>query len=156
MKENVHFSATIATTPTIGLGFAPKIESDKWSTPQAVFDLLNEEFSFTLDPASTHENAKCKKHYTADEDGLGQSWVGERVFLNPPYGRTIGLWVQKAATGGAAIVVALLPSRTDTRYFHQYIYTNPKCEIRFLKGRLKFGDSRNSAPFPSMVCIFRI
>lgn len=72
--------------------------------------------------------------------------------MNPPYGRNIGLWVHKAATCGAT-VVCLLPARTDTRWFHEYIYH--KAEIRFLRGRLKFGDSKNSAPFPSMIVIFR-
>lgn len=150
---SVHFSATVATTPTIGLGFIPKIESDKWATPQDFFDALDSEFGFTLDPASTHENAKCKRHYTVEEDGLSQDWSGERVFVNPPYGRTIGLWVRKCATGGGAITVALLPARTDTRWWHDFI--QGKAEVRFIRGRLKFGGHKNSAPFPSVVVIWR-
>lgn len=121
----------------------------EWSTPQDLFDRLNEEFHFTLDPCATKKNAKCQKFYTKEDDGLSRDWSGERVFMNPPYGREIGKWVAKIAYEGG---VALLPARTDTRWFHDYIYG--KAEIRFLKGRLKFGESKNSAPFPSMVVIF--
>ena len=127
-------------------------KTDLWSTPQATFDELDSEFHFTLDPCSTHENAKCEKHYTKEDDGLSKDWSGERVFCNPPYGREIGKWVKKCAES-KSLVVALLPARTDTKWFHEYIYG--KAEIRFIKGRLKFGDSKNSAPFPSMVVIWR-
>lgn len=128
-------------------------KTDLWSTPQDTFDKLNEEFNFTLDPAATAENAKCKKFFTAEDDGLAQSWAGERVFCNPPYGRVIGKWVEKCSRGGADITVALLPARTDTRWFHEFILG--KAEIRFLKGRLKFGGAKNSAPFPSMIVIWK-
>ena len=131
-------------------------ETDLWSTPQEFFNRLNNEFHFTLDPCSTHENAKCKKHYTIVEDGLKQSWGGNTVFCNPPYGRHIKDWVKKAYEEGKkenTTVVMLIPARTDTIYFHDYIYHNAK-EIRFLKGRLKFGQSKNAAPFPSMVIVF--
>ena len=127
---------------------------DDWETPRDVFDALNEEFSFTLDPCSTDENAKCPKHYTRGQDGLAQDWTGERVFMNPPYGREIAAWIEKAATS-KALVVGLLPARTDTRYFHRWIYG--KAELRFIKGRLKFergGVPGQSAPFPSMVAIW--
>jgi phage N-6-adenine-methyltransferase len=125
--------------------------SDEWSTPQDLYDTLNLEFGFTLDPCATHDNAKCKRYYTKDIDGLSQSWDGEYVFCNPPYGREIKKWVQKAAhTKG--LVVMLIPARTDTSYFHEYIYG--KARIRFLKGRLKFGNHTNSAPFPSMIVVF--
>lgn len=127
-------------------------KTDLWSTPQATFDELDKEFHFTLDPCSTHENAKCEKHYTKEDDGLSKDWSGERVFCNPPYGREIGKWVKKCAESNT-LVVALLPSRTDTKWFHDYIYG--KAEIRFIKGRLKFGNSKNSAPFPSMIVIWR-
>jgi site-specific DNA-methyltransferase (adenine-specific) len=127
-------------------------KTPEWATPQAVFDKLNEEFHFTLDPCSTHENAKCSKHYTLEDDGLNQSWKGERVFMNPPYGRAIGGWIKKASECGAELVVCLIPARTDTRWFHDFIYG--KAEVRFLKGRLKFGDGKQSAPFPSMIVIF--
>lgn len=130
-------------------------ETDLWSTPQEFFDKLNEEFNFTLDPCSTHENAKCRLHFTIEEDGLKQDWGGETVYCNPPYGREISKWVKKCYEEGQrkhTKVVMLLPARTDTKWFHDYIYK--KAKIRFIKGRLKFGDSKNSAPFPSMVVIF--
>ena len=131
-------------------------KTDLWATPQDFFDALNNEFHFTLDVCALPENAKCKDFYTPEVDGLSQPWIG-RVWCNPPYGREIVQWVRRAhissATGFAEVVVMLLPARTDTRWFHEYIYN--KAEIRFIKGRLKFGDSKNSAPFPSMVVIFR-
>ena len=130
-------------------------KSNEWETPQDVFNLLNAEFHFTLDPCSTHLNAKCEKHFTIAEDGLKQDWRGETVFCNPPYGRELPLWIEKAAksAGAGTTVVMLIPARTDTRAFHDYIYN--KAEIRFIRGRLKFGGSKNAAPFPSMIVIFR-
>ena len=130
--------------------------TDMWATPQSFFNQLNEEFNFNLDPCATSENAKCDKFFTKEIDGLHQDWGGCRVFCNPPYGRELPLWVQKAYMESKkpnTIVVMLIPARTDTRYFHEYIYHKAK-EIRFLKGRLKFGKSKNSAPFPSMVVVF--
>lgn len=127
--------------------------TDKWSTPQWFFDKLNQEFNFTLDPCADESNHKCEKYFTKEQNGLIQDWSGERVFCNPPYGREIGEWVKRCATSAAEIVVMLIPARTDTRWFHEFIYN--KAEIRFLRGRLKFGNSKNSAPFPSMVVIFR-
>ena len=126
----------------------------EWATPQDVFDGLNAEFDFTLDPCCTHNTAKCEKHYTASEDGLARSWRGERVFLNPPYGREIGKWIAKAYEEAlqGAIVVCLLPARTDTRWWHDYCM---KGQIRLLRGRLKFGGAKNNAPFPSALVIFR-
>lgn len=131
-------------------------KTNEWATPQEFFNRLNEEFNFTLDPCSTHENAKCEKHYTESDDGLKQNWGGEIVFCNPPYGKSLKDWVKKCYLEGGkqnTTVVMLIPSRTDTSYFHDYIYG--KAEIRFLRGRLKFGDSKNSAPFPSMIVIYR-
>jgi phage N-6-adenine-methyltransferase len=131
-------------------------KTDLWSTPQDFFDKLNEEFNFTLDPCANSENTKCKKHYTKEQNGLIQDWGGEIVFCNPPYGRVIKDWVKKCYEESKkpnTTVVMLIPARTDTIYFHQYIYKKVK-EIRFIKGRLKFGDSKNSAPFPSMLVIF--
>ncbi len=130
-------------------------KTDLWSTPNDFFDKLNDEFHFTLDPCSTHENAKCYKHFTEEENGLLQDWGNEVVFCNPPYGRQIKYWVKKAyeeSQKDNTNVVMLIPARTDTIYFHEYIYH--KAEIRFIKGRLKFGNAKNSAPFPSMVVIF--
>ena len=131
-------------------------KDDKWSTPQDFYDELNAEFGFTLDPCADEYNHKCNKYFTEGDDGLLQDWGGEIVFCNPPYGKAIKDWVRKAYIEGCkpnTTVVMLIPARTDTIYFHKYIYH--KAEIRFLKGRLKFGNSKNSAPFPSMVVIYR-
>ena len=124
-----------------------------WETPQDLFDKLNAEFHFDLDVCALPENAKCEKYYTPEDDGLLQPWNGT-CWCNPPYGRTIGKWVQKAyeTFAGGGTVVMLLPARTDTKWFHEYIYN--KAEIRFIKGRLKFGNSKNAAPFPSMIVVF--
>lgn len=131
-------------------------KTDLWTTPWNFFEKLNDEFRFTLDPCSTHENAKCNKHFTIEEDGLLQDWSNEVVFCNSPYGRKIKDWVKKAyeeSQKDNTTVVMLTPARTDTIYFHEYIYH--KAEIRFIKNRLKFGDTKNAASFPSMVVIFR-
>lgn len=130
--------------------------TDEWATPCETFNDLNKEFGFTLDPCATDENRKCSKYYTKEIDGLKQNWGGEIVFCNPPYGREISKWVEKCSNESNkpnTICVMLIPARTDTKWFHQYIYH--KAEIRFIKGRLKFGSSSNSAPFPSMIVIFR-
>ena len=131
-------------------------KEEKWTTPQDFFDKLNDEFHFTLDAAASPDNAKCANYFTEEQDGLAQSWGGHTVWCNPPYCRKTGLWVKKAyeehqRTG--CTVVMLLPSRTDVRWFHDYILG--KAEIRFIKGRLKFGGNKNSAPFPSIVAIYR-
>lgn len=131
--------------------------SDEWSTPQNFFKELNNEFNFTLDPCSSDENFKCSNHFTIKEDGLSKSWKNQTVFCNPPYSN-VKEWIKKAffeqkSVGGD--IVLLVPARTDTKWFHEYVYKKPNVEIRFLKGRLKFGNSRNSAPFPSMLIIFR-
>ena len=122
--------------------------SDEWATPQYIFDSLDAEFNFNLDPCATELNHKCDTFYTAETNGLQQKWGGYRVFCNPPYSN-ISAWVEKAfreTRNDNTLVVLLIPSRTDTRYFHDYI--NHRAEIRFIKGRLKFGDSKNSAPLP--------
>jgi len=129
-------------------------KTGEWETPQDLFDSLNEEFNFTLDPCATDENHKCEKYYTAKENGLRQSWKNENIFMNPPYGREIKDWIRKAYTEALSpntLCVCLLPSRTDTKWFHRYCVRGT---IWFLKGRLKFGGSDNSAPFPSMIVIF--
>ena len=136
---NIHFSS----------------KTNEWSTPQSFFDELNKEFKFTIDVAATKENTKCIKFFTEKEDGLKQSWDNETVWCNPPYGRTLKNWVKKASEAKGGIVVMLIPARTDTSYFHDFIYYKSNVEIRFIRGRLKFGDSKNSAPFPSMVVIFK-
>ena len=130
-------------------------KTDLWSTPHDFYEELNREFNFNLDPCANEDNAKCKIFFTEENDGLKQDWEGHTVFCNPPYGREIPKWVEKCYQEGQkdnTTVVMLIPSRTDTKWFHNYIYG--KSEIRFIKGRLKFGDSKNSAPFPSMVVIF--
>lgn len=134
-------------------------EKQDWCTPQQFFDELDAEFHFVLDAAATHQNSKCKRCFTPEDDGLIQNWdMGGAVYCNPPYGKEIGLWVKKAyeeAQKGTTIVM-LIPARTDTKYFHEYIYY--KAEIRFVKGRLKFTDEngtpKGTAPFPSMVVIY--
>lgn len=131
-------------------------KEDTWETPQDFFDRLDAEFNFTLDPCCAVETAKCKKFYTIAEDGLKQSWEGETIYVNPPYGRAIADWVRKAYEESRkpnTTVVMLLPARTDTKWFHGYIYG--KAEVRFVKGRLKFGGSQYNAPFPNMVVVFR-
>jgi phage N-6-adenine-methyltransferase len=131
-------------------------KEDTWETPQDFYDRLDAEFNFTLDPSCAIETAKCKKFYTMAEDGLKQSWEGETVYCNPPYGRVIADWVKKAYEESRkpnTTVVMLLPARTDTKWFHGYIYG--KAEVRFIKGRLKFGGSQYNAPFPNMVVVFR-
>ncbi len=127
----------------------------EWPTPQGLFDELNKDFGFTLDPCATHENAKCKKYFTKEDDGLKKDWKKEIVFMNPPYGREISDWMKKAYESSlkGATVVCLVPARTDTRWWHDYSMN--ASEIKFVKGRLKFGDAENSAPFPSAIVVFR-
>ena len=134
---NVHFSS----------------ETDLWATPQYIFDELNREFRFTLDVCALPMNAKCPLFFTPEMDGLSQYWGGQTCWMNPPYGRNIKHWIEKAywASFMNSTVVCLVPARTDTIWWHKYCVNG---EIRFLKGRLKFGDSINSAPFPSAVVIF--
>lgn len=131
-------------------------KSDAWATPQKFFDELNAEFHFNLDPCADSSNAKCDKFFTEEDDGLTKSWEGYTVFCNPPYGRnTTGKWIEKAyreSRNPNTMVVCLVPARTDTRWFHDYVIG--KSEIRFVRGRLKFGDGTSPAPFPSMVVIF--
>ena len=128
--------------------------SNEWATPVALFASLDAEFGFTLDPCATSENAKCKKFFSLADDGLRQSWADERVFMNPPYGRQIGAWVRKAheESQRGALVVCLVPSRTDTSYWHEHIMMAN--EIRFYRGRIYFNDA-GRAPFPSAIVVFR-
>ena len=128
----------------------------EWATPPEYFAELDREFHFTLDPCSTHENHKCPKYYTKEDDGLTQDWGGERVFCNPPYDRTLTQWVSKCyyeSLKPDTLVVMLIPAKTDTTYFHNYIYH--RSEIRFIRGRIKFNGSDNPSSFPSMLVIFR-
>lgn len=130
-------------------------ENQEWTTPAGLYKELDAEFHFTLDAASTDENAKCKKHFTVREDGLKQPWKNEVVFCNPPYNQ-IKAWAKKCLqefTHGGATIVFLVPARTDTAWFHDYVY--PFCKIRFIRGRLRFGQATENAPFPSMICIYK-
>lgn len=129
--------------------------TDEWATPISFYQELDREFHFTLDPCSTKENHKCDKYYTKEDDGLSKSWGGEIVYVNPPYGKEISKWIEKAYNENlkGATIVLLLPARTDTRWFHNFIYK--KHEIRFIKGRLKFNDGKQGAPFPSMVVVMK-
>ena len=144
-------------------------ETPEWETPQNLFDGLDEDFNFDLDVCANKENKKCYNWFSKEINGLKQDWhtanmYKERssVWCNPPYGREIGDWIKKAkleykkwGNKSGYSIVMLLPARTDTKWFHEYIYNKPNVEIRFLRGRLKFGGSKNSAPFPSMICIFK-
>jgi phage N-6-adenine-methyltransferase len=136
-KDSVHFSS----------------RTYLWETPQWFFDVLNREFNFDLDVCAIPANAKCARFYTPEVDGLRQAWRGV-CWMNPPYGREIGLWMRKAYESSleGATVVCLVPARTDTAWWHEFAVK--ASEIRFLRGRLKFGGSQNSAPFPSAVVIF--
>lgn len=126
----------------------------EWETPQDFFDELSKEFGgFDLDIAANATNHKCQAYFTKENSAFDNKWFGQ-VWCNPPYGREIGKWVE-ACSKYEGLSVMLLPARTDTRWFHNFIYKNPRAEIRFIKGRLKFGGSKNSAPFPSMVVVFR-
>jgi site-specific DNA-methyltransferase (adenine-specific) len=141
---NVHFSS----------------KTDMWETPQDLFDRLNEKYRFTLDVCATVDNAKCSKFFTPEMDGLAQDWKDHVCWMNPPYGREIGKWVKKAYESSlpqwqhlGATVVCLLPARTDTKWWHDYAM---KGKIEFIRGRLKFGGHKNSAPFPSAIVVFGV
>lgn len=129
-------------------------KTDMWATPQAYFDEVAKEFVFSVDVCANKENTKVNKFFSIEDNGLVQKWEGI-CWMNPPYGREIGKWIKKAYESAeqGATVVGLLPARTDTKWFHTYIYG--KAEIRFIKGRLKFGDCKNTAPFPSMLVIWK-
>jgi phage N-6-adenine-methyltransferase len=128
--------------------------TDKWETPQDFFDLLDNEYFFHTDVSASEDNAKCSHYFTEDQDGLKQEWKGF-CWMNPPYGRKIGEWIKKAheeTLKHSTVVVCLLPARTCTKWFHDYCAKYG--EVFFVRGRLKFGGSKNAAPFPSMVVVF--
>lgn len=130
-------------------------KSNEWSTPHILFDRLNYEFNFTLDPCCTKNNSKCKKYYTIKENGLKQDWNNEIVFMNPPYGGNTAEWIKKAyiESLNGVIVVCLITSSTDRSYWHDIIFPFAS-EIRFVKGRVKFGGNESSAPFASAIVVF--
>lgn len=128
--------------------------TDLWYTPQYLFNYLDNEFHFDIDVCALPENTKCKKYFTPEENGLLQKWMGT-CWMNPPYGREIYKWVKKAyieSLTNDSTVVCLLPARTDTKWFYNYCFHSS--DIRFIKGRLKFGGCKNPAPFPSMIVVF--
>lgn len=130
-----------------------------WETPRHIFDELNREFGFTLDVAASPDNALCERYFSEAEDGLAQSWDGEVCWMNPPYGTQIRRWIAKARmetevnNTKPTTVVALIPARTDTRWWHDHI--EGRAEVRFIKGRLRFSGATINAPFPSCVVVFR-
>ena len=128
-------------------------KTDQWATPQDLFDRYDAVWSFELDVCALPSNAKCERYFTPEDDGLSQDWNGV-CWMNPPYGREIGKWMKKAyeESQKGCKVVCLVPSRTDTAWWHDYAM---KGEVMFLRGRLKFGGAKNSAPFPSAVVIFQ-
>lgn len=130
-------------------------KTNEWPTPQNLYDKLNQEFCFTLDPCSTNENHKAPKYYTIDDDGLKQDWSNDIVFMNPPYGGHTGEWIAKAYHESlkGALVVCLIVSSTDRSYWHDYIFPYA-AQIRFIRGRIKFGDAKTTAPFASALIIF--
>lgn len=131
----------------------------EWATPPAIYEALDREFKFTLDAAASVGNAKHVRYVTKDTDALDVAWAGERVFCNPPYGLNLGAWVAKSlleASEHNALVVMLLPARTDVAWFHDVVL--PHGEIRFIRGRLGYqlgGRVSGRAPFASMVVVFR-
>jgi site-specific DNA-methyltransferase (adenine-specific) len=131
-------------------------KTDQWSTPQEFFDKLDWRFGpFDLDPCANPHNTKCANFFTEAEDGLSKDWEGFTTFVNPPYGRGIDKWIKKSfdeSRKDGTRVVMLIPARTDTKYWHQYVMRAD--EVYFLKGRLKFGECDNSAPFPSAIVVF--
>jgi phage N-6-adenine-methyltransferase len=134
--SNVHFSS----------------KTDLWATPQEFFDKYNALYGFNLDVCANQNNAKCSNFFSIEDNGLEQEWRGS-CWMNPPYGREIIHWIRKAYESSlcGATVVCLVPARTDTKWWHEYAM---KGDIEFIKGRLKFGNSKNSAPFPSAVIVF--
>ena len=127
---------------------------DDWRTPKELFDSLNSEFNFTVDLCADDNNHLCDKYYTKENSGFNADLSGECVYCNPPYGRkSTADWIKKCALSGADICVMLIPARTDTKAFHEYIYH--KAEIRFIKGRLRYSGAKDPAPFPSMIVIWR-
>lgn len=129
-------------------------KTDQWATPQDFFDKLNLEFQFELDVCADSQNKKCDRFFTENDDGLSKDWSGQVCWMNPPYGKHIKLWMKKAYESSkfGSTVVCLVPARTDTAWWHDYA---AKGEVRFVRGRLKFGGSKNCAPFPSAVVVFR-
>jgi len=129
----------------------------EWGTPKKLFEELDAIYHFTLDVCATDNNAKCERYFTKELDGLTQDWSNDICYMNPPYGREIGLWTQKAYDESlrGATVVCLVPARTDTRWWHDTVMKVYPDGVTFIKGRLKFNDGKQSAPFPSALVVFK-
>ncbi len=131
-------------------------DSGEWGTPQEFYDRLDEIYHFTLDAAASRENAKCDQFYTKENNALELPWPG-RVWCNPPYGRTIPQWVEKGYRESCEpycqVVVMLLATRTDTRWWHEWVMRAES--IWLVKGRLRFIGAPSSAPFPSALAVFQ-
>lgn len=136
--------------------YIPQSQTVEWGTPQDLFDKLNEEFGFTIDVAASDENAKVFPYFDKNMNALEHplAWNHQTVWCNPPYGRQIKDWVKMASEAKDSIVVMLVPARTDTKWFHEYVYKRENVEIRFIKGRLKFEGAKDNAPFPSMIIVW--
>ena len=130
-----------------------------WETPADFFAKVAARHNFTIDLAATKVNAKCARYYNSRDNALSQDWVGEIAWCNPPVGRGLNEWIEKAAqtvaSSAETIIVMLVPARTDTKWFHNFCLENDNCTVEFIKGRLKFGGSSTPAPFPSMLLTFR-
>lgn len=144
MKMDVHFSSA----------------KDDWETPDDLFNELHERFNFTVDAAASHNNAKLPRYWTKEDDALSKSWSEERVWLNPPYGREIFAFMKKchdeqrrAPELPPEIICALVPARTDTRWWHEHVIGG-YADVKFIKGRLKFKGAKHSAPFPSALLLY--
>ena len=133
-------------------------ESMEWETPPVLFAALDAEFGFTLDVCARLENAKCDRFFSPEDDGLEQEWDGV-CFCNPPYGRQIGEWMEKAyreSRRPGTVVVCLVHARADTDWWHRWAMK--AAEVRFVRGRIAFlGADRkpHHAPFPSVLLVFR-
>lgn len=125
-----------------------------WQTPPEVFDPLHEEFNFTVDACATPDNALLQRYWTPEDDALAQDWSGERIWCNPPYGKFQRPFIEKAAERRAQVAVFLLPARTDTRAWHDWIFPYAS-DVRFVKGRIQFVGAPYPAPFPSAIVIWR-
>lgn len=128
--------------------------TDQWATPRALFEEWDRLFHFDLDVCADASNAKCSSYFDVWADGLAQSWAPRRCWMNPPYGREIGRWCQKAAAEAelGALVVGLLPARTDTAWWHRHVV--PHAHVVYLRGRVRFGEAKAGAPFPSAVAVW--
>lgn len=127
---------------------------DDFGTPRALYDSLNKEFGFQLDVCASKNNAKCAAYFDIEQDGLSQDWSGKVCWMNPPYGKPIYRWLKKAwdESQMGATVVCLIPAKTDTSWWHEFVQFG---EVRFIRGRLQFEGGRDRAHFPSAIVIFR-